>query len=279
MNRAYVAALLLALAAPRVAHADVTAEARSSYAEGKRAYDAGQFSEAARAFSHADELAPNDAVLELAVTSAMRADEPVLGMQLVDRAESRGATRIVAAGRETFKSKVGRVELACPSSMTCDATVDDETITVATPRWVRVGDHHVVLRAEGVEERMTVHVESGRTAELRPTHVVQVRVPVLMPLGPMPQARERPVERGGQVHPAWFYAGLGLTAAAGTAAIASGIDTLALHRSFESDRTNTDLAAQGNRAELRTNVLLGATAVLAVATGVMGYLVLHTRHD
>jgi hypothetical protein len=54
--------------------------------------------------------------------------------------------------------------------------------------------------------------------------------------------------------------------------IASGVDTANKHSAFVSDPTDAG-ASSGRAAELRTNVLLGATGASAVATGVMALMV------
>src|SRR4051812_29325922 len=89
------AALVLILPiglAPATAHAgetDEELEARRWYDRGAAAYDAGNWAVAATQFAHADELVPNLTVLRLALTASVRADDPVVGMSLVDRAKKR----------------------------------------------------------------------------------------------------------------------------------------------------------------------------------------------
>ena len=54
------------------------------------------------------------------------------------------------------------------------------------------------------------------------------------------------------------------------ASIWSGLDVLSKNDEYERDPTQARLDA-GQSAELRTNILIGATAVAAVATGVIAW--------
>ena len=74
----------------------------------------------------------------------------------------------------------------------------------------------------------------------------------------------------------WFWLGVGATAAASGVTLWSGVDTSNKHQSFADDRCAqvgssacTTLAADGSSAQTRTNVLLGVTGALGVATVVV----------
>ncbi|HEY3822067.1 MAG TPA: hypothetical protein VGL81_33100, partial [Polyangiaceae bacterium] len=70
--------------------------------------------------------------------------------------------------------------------------------------------------------------------------------------------------------PLFFFAALGATAVAGGLSIASGVDTANRHASFDrclaSAQSCAALSSSGQSAQTRTNVLLGVTAGLGVAT-------------
>lgn len=79
-----------------------------------------------------------------------------------------------------------------------------------------------------------------------------------------------------RIHPAFFFVGLGITAGLGGATIWSGIDTI---NEPGTDRVRQECAGQGETCplyqealdkELRTNVLIGATAGAAAVTLVLG---------
>ena len=68
--------------------------------------------------------------------------------------------------------------------------------------------------------------------------------------------------------PIVFWVGAGVTSALGVITIASGVDTANKHQAFENDPNAS--ADSGRAAELRTNVLIAATAVVAAATLAIG---------
>jgi len=72
-----------------------------------------------------------------------------------------------------------------------------------------------------------------------------------------------------------------VTGLAGVVTLWSGLDTLRAHRAYESDLPRLDQAevnsrvATGHDLELRTNILIGATGVLAAGTAALG--IFYTR--
>jgi hypothetical protein len=81
---------------------------------------------------------------------------------------------------------------------------------------------------------------------------------------------QAPADRGTRVLPTWaFWSGLGATAVLGGVTIWSGVDTLNTKDEFDKD-PSPKKRDEGEQAELRTNVLIGTTGVLAAATVVIG---------
>jgi hypothetical protein len=80
------------------------------------------------------------------------------------------------------------------------------------------------------------------------------------------------------LNPLYFYIGAGATAVLGGVTIWSGIDTVnnpGKDRVRDTCQHGTQASCdsvfnQGKNAELRTNVLIGATSVVGVATAVIG---------
>ena len=123
-----------------------------------------------------------------------------------------------------------------------------------------------------------MHVVSGRTLNVEPAPVVHLGPPAIAAAPPpsttwalQPDAAKR------SVHPTWFWVGVSATALLGTATIVSGLHTVELHDDLGGDRTNAELAERGRSAELRTNVLLLSTGVVALATSVVGYFVFRDK--
>lgn len=244
------------------------------YEEGKRAYDAGDFGAAGKLLARADAVAPNHAVLDLAMAAARRADDPILGMELVERAERRGLGSSARDGRDVFASRVGTITVTCPESHRCDARVDGKVLDGPRSGWLRVGQHSVALDSDGNSERFTIFVEGDRTMVIRPTRVVEVATKATAEIVPAaPRARTSGEEAPSRPARGWFWGAVATTAAFGIATTVSGVDTLGTRSHFRSDPTNGDLADSGRSAETRTNVLLIGTLVAAVATTAVGYLV------
>jgi hypothetical protein len=251
------------------------AQAREAYEVGKRAYDAGDYTSAAKSFAQADALAPNARVLELAMAAANKADAPVLGMELAERARARNLPALAASARELFASRVGELRVTCPPEVVCSAKLDDESITVGQPRTTTVGDHTVVLEVDGVVEQRSVLVETGKTLEVEAAPV-RLGPPAIMIPTPPPDDAPPPKKRPSST---WFWVSASATTLVGTGTLLSGLDTLGLHDDLAADRTNAGLADRGRAAEVRTNVLMASTAAFAVATAVVGYFVFRAPRE
>ena len=71
-----------------------------------------------------------------------------------------------------------------------------------------------------------------------------------------------------RAHPAWFYGGLAATAAVGGVTLWSGLDTRSAHQEFE-DEPSKQAWSNGRNKQLRTNILIGATAGLGAVTALL----------
>ena len=261
--------MLTVVLAAAVARADdtSTAEARSAYDRGAKAYDAGDHAVAAAELARADLLAPNATVLELALKAALRSDDPLLAMSLADRAAERrvegGAAEAARAVRARFEGRVGRLVVQCRTA--CSAAVDGAPATAGTARWVLAGPHDVEISAGGARERRSVVVGVGGIVRVEQAPPAPVRLPPPPPPAPSPSTGD------GRVSPAVFWIGLGATALLGVAAGVSGLDTRERHDQFV--QSPSEQAAQdGRAAQIRTNVLVGATIATGVLTGALGLL-------
>lgn len=264
-----VVAVLAVCAAPAARADDDTVEqAKASYKAGAEAYDRGDMRAALRELSRADALAPNPVVLELALKCAIALDDAVEGIGLAERAadaeEGSALAELGRTARERFARRVGTLVLACPAGKTCKGNVEGRDLIVGTEVRVSTGLHVVTVDVDGTSNRVLVEVVAGRT------HAVEVptgeapapaREPVVPPREPPP--REKPL-------PAWmFWAGAGATVALGAGTIASAVDTSSKHDRFQ-ESPDASLASSGQSAQVRTNLLLGGTALLGVATAAAG---------
>jgi hypothetical protein len=214
-----VSAALLGVAVCAHAQTDVTlAEARASYDRAAAAYDAGRFGVAAVEFARADELVPNAQVLTLAINSSLRADDAVLGMDLVFRAESRprdeALTNAMLAARQKLESRIGFITVECPQDRSCRAQLDRAPIVIGARRMTLVGAHDVDLTVDGKLEPHPITIAAGES-------VIVVPEPVVVPAAPVPA--QTPPPRG--LSPVWFALASSVTAVLGGFTIASAIDT------------------------------------------------------
>jgi hypothetical protein len=281
-------AMLALLCLSSRAAADGNPEAREAYDRGTAAHHRKDFAEAATDFALADALSPSDVALRAALDDAVLADDPALGMALVERsgrAPVQGAlSETVAIARERFRGRAGRVAIHCPPSHRCLATLDGHTVDTAKAAWATSGQHTLLVQVDDAAQPRLIEIKPDETLDVTPAlgptstpPVDAVPVPALVPLPAAPQTVPPVVEgRRTGLSPVWFWLGTGATALSGGATLASGLDTLSKHQSFVDARCpvagssacNT-LSTSGTSAQTRTDVLVGVTAAVGVATVVV----------
>lgn len=278
--RVAFSALLVATAlSPKAVAAEPTVQARESYAEGARAYDAQDYASAAARFAHADELSPNLVALKLALISATRADNATLAMTLTRRAQAReldDETRsLVDDAQQRFSQSVALVRIRCRieecHARVAGRDVQDGEVTVVTPGEVTVefgqGANVEALLVEVAPEQTVDVLEPAKPLITPP--LLRTGVPVAKPhqfrvFRPMPApVQHQNLPRG------LFWGGVALTGALGAATAISGIDTLSKRERFEENR-NVETRASAQSAVERTNWLLGAALVSGAVTAVVG---------
>ncbi len=261
MRRIGIAAVFL-LARSAFADGEVN-EARDLYAQGAAAYDAGDYARAASLLAKADALGPNATTLELALNAVLRTDDAVLGEELALRVDVRGGSSELAdfarRAHGRFQPNVGRVRVVCAGDHKCTAKVGANTWSGGEIHAVTPG----AVDATFDERSAQARVAPGAQVDLVEPSRVVIAPPTPPPsvLGVVPE--EKPRSRG--VTPAVFWTGFALTAIAGGVTIASGVDTASIHGAFVTS-PSVDTQSRGRDAELRTNVLLGSTLGLGVAT-------------
>jgi hypothetical protein len=289
--RRRVVAFVLLLATN--AWADAATEAHEAYDRGTRAYRRGDYATAAREYAAADALSPSPVALQAALDAAVLADDPVLGVELVDRAKEAPRTNALAlsilTAQRKFARRTGRIHVACGAAAACIASIDGAAVDPAHPVIVRVGAHTVIVESGGAATTRDVTVgpdeviEVAPAAGTAPAAATASGAATAPASAPAPEAASAPVvatESSRGISPVWFYVGLGATGIAGAASIVSGADTASQHSHFASDCTQGreasncgGLASSGQSAQTRTNVLIGATAGLAAVTAVTLFFV------
>jgi hypothetical protein len=294
--RRHALALALALL-PCVAFADARREAREAYDRGVAAYRRGDFAGAARAFAEADRLAPSSVALGAALDAAVKADDPLLGAELLERARRAPDDTQLAAKTQEARAKLGgragRLVIVCDG---CTATLDGRATAPHEDLWVKAGPHVVVLRMDGVEHTLTVDVRADATTEAKPppspappppTAEAPASAPASTPgpsatagpeVTPASTGARSPAGRSG-ISP-WFFAGsLALTVGAATAAAVTGGFTASRHDDFvqngcQSAAPPTDCATQAAEGTTLQAVVAGlaiATGALAATTVVLAF--------
>jgi hypothetical protein len=263
--RALALSTLLCLVQASVAHAQGSAGDR--FAEGERAYGAGDFVTAGEAFEAAHALDPQPASLWNAARSWHRAGELARGANLyreyVSVAPSHAPDRDAAiAALLELGRELGRLELVAPEARR--VVVDGRPARVGT-WYVGPGQHRVEASFAERSTASTVVVAKGETQ----TVVLDAPAPPLAPT-PAPPPPRLPVEsetRG--LSPGWLIPFVSLTGLSGALTIASGVDVLVARDQYLDIPPGERTQAQYDDGKLkqdRTNVLVGVTAGLAAVS-------------
>ncbi len=246
------------LALPAIARAD----AASDFAAGQKAYQAGDFREAAAHFEAAYVAKPHHGALWNAGRSWEQAGEPVRAAndyaKFLLEAPAGARERDQATERlKTLATKLGRLELTGEG-----LRVDGAAVTAAS-MYVAPGEH-VVERAPLPRKVVKVGAGEVLSVAMEP-EPVRAAVPAPIPV-PAPVPAPVPEHRG--LPWAVFAVSAGVTVVAGGLTIASGVHTLSKRSDFDSSPSQSTLD-DGRSSQTVTNVLLGTTAGLAVLTGVL----------
>lgn len=270
--------------------------AKEAYEEGQKASKAGDYAHAAAAFARADALTPNDVALKAALDAAVKADDPVLGGDLLERAKTRtlvaSAQASVAAAEAKLGHRSGTVRVFCNPA--CTATLDGKDAPVLGIFRTLLGQHVVVTHFDGGDVRSTIMVKPDELSQLHVsgpppptptvalTPVITTPPPDETPTAPTPVVPPTEPTTSGSgsskgVSPALFFVGLGVTGVFGIATIVLGLDTKSTYDDFasqgcarSSSQACRDLADDGSSTQLRTNIVGGITGAVGVATLIVG---------
>jgi hypothetical protein len=289
--------------------------AREAYDRGTAAHERGDFAAAAIEYARADEIAPSPVALQAALDEAIKADEPGLGAELLERTK-RGPTTPALEGsmrsaRAVFAHRAGQLRVVCTESVTCLATVDGRAVPVGKATWQRAGQHTIIFQVGDQNRQRLIDLKGDDTMDVAPPSAEKPTGAVVpSPVNPADPAAHVPpsssttpstgspssgssssapststpstTTSSSGVSPVVFWVGAGATAVLGGITVFSAIDTDTIHHQFIQngcDKTAfagcNDKSSQGANAQTRTNVLLGATAAFGVATAVIGIFFVH----
>jgi hypothetical protein len=242
------------------------------FAEGQRAYRAGDYRHAGESFEEAYKRAPRLPPLYNAARAWQRGGELVRAANLyasyLRKAPPRAPDRNSAtAALRKLSAKVGELEIHAASltDLSLDGApidLDDQNATSFVV-YVAAGAHVIEGKKEGKPVRQTATAVAG----------TDVSVVLLAPSEAPPPPPPPPPVVVQKPHHGWspivFAVSAGATAVAAGFLIWSGLDTVGQRSTFDADPTQANLDA-GKADQLRTNVLLGVTLGLGVFTGVVG---------
>lgn len=274
-----------ALAQP--AAGDVTAAA-AAFQEGQRAQIAREYARAAEFFELADHAAPSPAALRSAIRNHQAAGHAARAATLALRARARDAAdpqsaQLADAVIAELGPRLARVRLVCEPA--CTVAIDqlalDPQAATSHAFFVEPGSRALDVRWSGRAGRArTLDVAAGQQVELQlaapppeapppePPPPAPVTPPVQAVTPPPPHQPPPPPPPSG-LSPVVFWAGVGLTAVSAGLLVWSGVDTLSARDAYVAAPTEAGYN-DGVGRETRTNILIGTTAALGVATAVVG---------
>ncbi|HVU01554.1 MAG TPA: hypothetical protein VHE30_07370 [Polyangiaceae bacterium] len=289
-----IGAILAVVTAAGIAHAADTAPsvedikaAESDFNKGREAYKATNYVEAAEYFESADSHAPNDRVLELAINARDKAGHidraatlAQYGLDTYPNSERvrKVASPLVDRGRAEMLQVTIQCDEACSlldGTRLVHGAAAQRRVVYLTP-----GDHTV--RAVWSDDRAVSKNVTGKAGESQTLDFRAPPIPKKVELPPPTTGTGAPgMDRGAEqkpfgLPPLYFWIGAGTTAALGGVTVWSGIDTLnnpgkdKVERGCVGQGTSCSLYKDGKAKELRTNLLIGATSVVGVATAIVG---------
>lgn len=270
---------------------------------GVQSFKSKQFDEAAQHFEAADEAVPGAKTLRLAMRARSEAGQGSRAASLAAQALERYAEDAETAklAKETiakFEGKLHKIQVSCASP--CLLAVGTRAVHgSSTTRWILYVDPgkstiNASFFGNASAKPQTVAATAGGQSELRfePTEPPKViptatataaptatgvptssnEIPPDMTGAPTSTGPEGDAPKPKGIHPAFFFTGLALTLGAGGVLAWSGVDTLqnpgpdAVRKACAGKGPECPEYKLGLDNQLRTNVLVGATAGVGAVT-------------
>lgn len=262
--------------------------AAEEYDKGRRAYLANDFEQAGTHFENAWRDAPRAEALRSAIRARASAKQPARAATLASFAQAKypGDSGTAELAKKTLDELgPGLHALGVKCAPECAVLVDGRLATLAEGTqqtvYLEPGAHDVVVAWTGDRShKARVVGKPGGKEELvlqAPAERPKIPPPVDTRTTPSPQPTpDAPKESSKPLPPVVFFVAGGLTLVAGGATVWSGIDTInnpgqdAVRRDCVGQDESCPTYQKGRDAQLRTNVLIGATAGLGVVTAVIG---------
>jgi hypothetical protein len=244
---------------------DERANAQKEFAEGMRAYKAGDYKHAAESFEAAYKHKPHYSALWNAARARQKTGDLARAANLyahyLREAPPNARDRDTAQQNlKQIEPRLGQIEIH--ASGFDDVAVDQEAASPNGNVYVNPGEHIVEAKKEDKSVRESRAVQAGQVVSVALVAPAPGAALVAVP-PPLPAP---PPERHGW-SPVVAYALGGATVAAAGVAVWSGVDTLHQRTAFDKDPSQDNLE-QGRSKQLRTNILVAVSAGLALGTGV-----------
>ncbi|MCK6531986.1 MAG: hypothetical protein L6Q84_03350 [Polyangiaceae bacterium] len=281
----WLAVVALSFAVCSTAHAEACTEdpeacGRREFESGIEAYQAKNWAKAATHFEAAQKLRPHPVVLFNWALAESKLEHYVAALAhfdqvLADPETPKTLLPQIESERAVARQNVATLEIEVAAG--AETFVDDRKIEGTPPvASVDPGEHRVrvVLDGKALLDK-SLRVRAGERLRISVDRSREVVVPgptstAAPPPPPPPAAGPSPI---------WFYAGAGLTAVLGGVTVWSALDTKSAFDTYERELPKSTQAeadarvAAGHDKELRTNLLIGATALAAAGTAALGLFV------
>ncbi len=279
----------IAAAAPSCAPGDRPC-GRAAFSAGTTDFDRGEYASALEYFRAAAAAEPHPVISFNIALSYARLGKPTAAeaelSRLLADANLDASLRVRAeAARSEALRQIAYVGVDAPASGTYSVTIDGERADLDSgERAIDPGPHHILIASGDTPVfEQDVTLQPGERLRLRVTSSARAIDVVVVPQAAAPSPPSRPAPEPGAaaqkpLSPVVFYATAGVTVLLGAATIWSGLDVRSAYDDYKADlpRLSQEQAnarvEDGHDRELRTNVLLAATAVGAATSTLMGLL-------
>ncbi len=273
--------LSFALVAPPPS-GDIPGAARA-FGKGQAALGNRDYRDAAEQFELANLLAPSAAALRSAARSRLLAEQPALAashaaMLAKLYPEDEASTNLVKKIFEETEHETSRYIVKCTPA--CTLTSDNKALAMEATEehdiFLNPGPHELIAGFEDNrnakqqvdgqpgEQTALEMTDPGPTVEDEPT-----KPTTDPPAAPEPPPTQEAIPQGRRrVHPAVAATGIVLTVGLGATTTWSGIATFQARDDFNRNPTQNNFD-RGETQQLTTNILIGATAAVGVATVVI----------
>jgi hypothetical protein len=257
---------------------------------GRQSYKDGRFAEAAEQFERADASAPNATALELAIRARDKAGDldragTLASLALTLYPNDENIAKIAPDVIERASAELYELTVTCgePCEIADGNKVVHGAAAARRTLFLSAGTHN--LRAgfsDGRTLSKSVEATAGASGGVEFTLApAEEPAPEVAPVAPPPEPAnpepdQGPKQKSKGLPPVVFWGAVGATGVLGAVTIWSGIDTVnnpgadKVKAECSAGDENCKLYKEGRSKQLRTNVLIGVTGAVGIATALVG---------